>query len=384
MPNPTDSRSPVGILGTQSGRKLFVKTNALVKRELISVRFGFVTLGSKVPSTRFRFVPYLPLLEARGHQCHLWTSYPSVYESIPRLGWRLSHCIKRTVRRWQIYQASRLQPDCVYLERGCLNDASLDLDRMLCRTTKRLVLDVDDGIFLEQPEKIDALIQMSDHVVVSNEPIAEYVRERHAQVTIIPTAVSMQRYRAKPLQAPPADTRSSKPVVGWIGTLPNMPFLKVCADALRELARRIEFEFYVVGPSAKPLEEIDLAGVEIKFQTWQADREIADLHRMDIGLMPLPAGKEWMRYKAATKLVQYLAVGIPAVASPIGVNASILADNRVGFAAADHRQWVEGLERLLGDADLRRKMGGLGRELVAEQYSIEANIDRLENVLRAP
>ncbi len=341
------------------------------------MQLGFVTLGAQVPSTRFRFLPYLPLLEQRGHTCHLWMSYPSVYEHIPWLGWRISHQLKRTVRRWQISEAGRIQPDCIYLERGCLNDDSLDLDRRFRKSTPRLVLDVDDGIFLERPDKIDRLIAMSDHIVVSNDPIAEYVRERHEQVTILPTAVSLQRYQRKPIDHEPKET----PVIGWMGTRPNMPFLEVCAPALRRLSQSHRFELFIVGPSAEPLVPIDLRGVNVNFQQWRAEREIEDLHRMDIGLMPLPDGQPWMRYKAATKLVQYLSVGIPAVASPIGVNADILDGNRVGFAASNDEEWFQGMEQLLTDPRLRQEMGARGRQLVTESYSIEANLDRLENVL---
>ncbi len=342
------------------------------------VRFGFVTLGSRVPSTRFRFLPYIPGLEQNGHRVQVWMSFPSVYEHIPWLGWRASHLLKRSIRRAQVLAARRLQPDCIYLERGCLNDDSLDLDQRFRRQTQRLVLDVDDGIFLERPRKIDALIDMSDHCIVSNELIAEYVRPRHAHVTVIPTSVSMQRYALRPAPQTDAERRL---VIGWIGTLPNLPFLSVCAEALRKLARQHDFELLIVAPHAEPLAQVDLAGVRVNFQRWTAESEIQQLHRMDIGIMPLPTGQAWMQYKAATKLVQYLAVGIPAVASPIGVNARILAGGQVGFAAESTAGWTEALERLLRDAPLRATMGRAGRQLVMDHYSVEANLPVLEQVL---
>ena len=80
-------------------------------------------------------------------------SYPSVYEHIPWLGWRLSHALKRGVRYSQLAWARAVKPDCIYLERGCLHDDSLDLDLAFRKQTGRLVLDVDDGIFLEKPEE---------------------------------------------------------------------------------------------------------------------------------------------------------------------------------------------------------------------------------------
>ena len=102
---------------------------------------------------------------------------------------------------------------------------------------------------------------------------------------------------------------------------------------------------------------------------------------MDIGLMPLPNDQEWMRYKAATKLVQYMAIGIPAVASPIGVNADILKDSSIGLAAQTEDEWFEALRTLIIHPDLRTSMGLKGRKLVESKFCAEANLDRLEEVL---
>jgi glycosyltransferase involved in cell wall biosynthesis len=137
----------------------------------------------------------------------------------------------------------------------------------------------------------------------------------------------------------------------------------------------------IVAPHDRFLSSVDLSGVDVQFITWQAEREIEHLHLMDIGLMPLPDGQLWMRYKAATKLIQYLAVGIPAIASPIGVNADILDNSRVGLAATTTDQWVNALTKLLNDGALRRRMGQQGRELVTSRFSIEANAPRLEEIL---
>lgn len=341
------------------------------------MRIGFITLGKNVPSTRFRFLPYIDLLKDRGHQCVNWMSRPSVYEHYPWLGWRISHMLKRTVRQRQLSESRNWQPDCIYLERGVLNDDSLDLDQAFRKTTPRLVLDIDDGIFLEQPDKIDRLIEMSDHCIVSNEPIAEYVRSRHDKVTLIPTVVELARFKSKPVPA----AAKEFPVIGWIGTTPTMEFLSVCAEPLRELAKLVDFELLVVGPTQEPLQRINLDGVRLRFERWKATEEVHRLHEMDVGIMPLPEGKEWMKYKAATKLVQYLSVGIPAVATPIGVNAHILEGNKVGFAASNATEWLDAFKTLLADHDLRSRLGSAGRQLVEERYSIEANIDVLENVL---
>ena len=345
------------------------------------MKIGMVALGRQVPSTRFRLAAMLPYLSARGHDVRMWTSWPSVYESLPAIGWRLSTFVKRSVRWLQWLDAVRFRPDCIYLERGVFHDASIGMDKRFRRAAGRLVLDVDDGIFLEFPDKIPKLIALSDHVVVATPTIAQYVDQYSHDWTLVPTSVDMQRYQPRALRAD--QQTNGRPVIGWIGTAPNIAFLNVAAPALRQLASVADFELLVVANHDEKLREVDLSGVNVRFEPWSADKEIDHLHRMDVGIMPLPADREWMRYKAATKLVQYLAVGIPAVASPIGVNADILQGNKVGYSATTSADWFEALRTLLENAELREKLGAAGRQVVTDQFSIEANAPRLEKVLTA-
>jgi glycosyltransferase involved in cell wall biosynthesis len=340
-------------------------------------RLAFITLGANVPSTRFRFLPYAPLLRDRGYRCRVWTSFPSVYDQLPYVGWRASQCVKRATRWWQYAQGLIDRPDTIYLERGCFHDSSTAMDARFRRLAKRLVLDVDDAVFQTFPKKIPELISWSDHVVVSNRPLRDWVGQYTENITEIPTCVPLARYPRR--VANPAE--SSPLVVGWIGTTSNLGFLSVCAEALRRLARECPFTLLIVAPTDAPLREINLSGVNVRFEPWSSATEVGWLQSMDIGIMPLPDGQEWMRYKAATKLVQYMALGIPAVASPIGVNADILSGNQVGFAASTTEDWFEGLRTLASDPELRRKMGEAGRALVESRYCIEANLGTLERVL---
>jgi glycosyltransferase involved in cell wall biosynthesis len=277
----------------------------------------------------------------------------------------------------QSIDARWFQPDAIYLERYCFHDPSLWMDERFRKLTPRLVLDVDDAIFLTFPDKVRRLIAMSDHVVVSNRPLHDWVSQYCDRITEIPTCVSLERYHRRQLTHP----SPSEPVIGWIGTTSNLGFLSVCAGALRRLAKEHRFQLLVVAPTDAPLRAIDLAGVSIRFERLAPETEIGLLHQMDIGLMPLPDDQEWMRYKAATKLVQYMAIGIPAVASPIGVNADILAGDQVGYAARTEDAWFESLRALLLDSELRIRLGERGRRLVESRYCVEANLDILESVL---
>lgn len=341
------------------------------------MRFLFVVSGKDVPSTRFRILPYLPLLEQAGHRCDLAYSFPQKYDYFPWLGWRLSQGLKKSVRRWQSWLARIRKYDAIVIEREVFDDDSIHIEEQLRAATERLVLDLDDGVFLLHPEKIDRLARMSDTAIAGNRGLAEYLEPRSRQVVQIPTCVSLSAYPRR------ATTRQRvhHPYVGWIGTTQNVAFLSVAAEALRGVARRMPFRLVVIAPSDEKLRDLCLDGVDVEFRRWSPETEVQDILDLDIGLMPLPAGEEWMKYKCGLKLIQYLAVGIPGIASPIGVNEEILLGNQVGRSASDEGEWKDALVELLSDVELRQNLGTNGRQLVERHYSIEANYRRFEQAL---
>jgi glycosyltransferase involved in cell wall biosynthesis len=146
------------------------------------------------------------------------------------------------------------------------------------------------------------------------------------------------------------------------------------AAALGRLARRRAFELRIIAPEPAALQQLELDGVSVRFVPWRGESEVEEIRRFDIGVMPLPKEQEWTRYKCGLKLLQYMAVGMPAVASPVGVNADIVEHGVNGFLADGDAAWEQALERLLIDADLRRSIGTSARRTVAERYSVEVNL----------
>lgn len=341
------------------------------------MRFLFVASGRNVPSTRFRIEPYIPLLQQRGHRCDMAYSYPEKYDYFPRIGWRASQLLKRSVRRWHALQASWRDYDCIVIEREVFDDDSSFIEQKLRRCTNRLVLDVDDGIHLLHPEKFSTIAQLCDAAIAGNQFLAQVLQPLCPQVITIPTCVRLADYPQRPREQP-----TVIPTVGWIGTTGNVAFLDVCAAPLREVAKETSFRLLVVAPSDQHLRSLDLANVNVEFRSWNPETEVADLQTMSLGLMPLPEGQPWMKFKCGLKLIQYLAVGIPGIASPIGVNEEILTSGTVGVAATDPAQWIDGLRLLLSDPEKRLAWGANGRRLVETHYSVEANIDRFEAILK--
>ena len=344
------------------------------------MRFLFVVSGRDVPSTRFRILPYIPLLEQAGHHCDVAYSWPQKYDYFPQIGWRLSQFLKRSVRRIQALKARFRSYDAIVIEREVFDNDSSEIEEKLRRCSKRLILDVDDGVFLLHPEKFDRISRICDIAIAGNAWLRQYLEERCEVVMPIPTCVRLSEYP----QREPEAQRRTEPKVGWIGTTHNVGFLSVAQEALRRAYETQKFSLIVVAPSDEKLQELDLGSIPVDFRKWSPSTEVRDLLDMDLGLMPLPDGEEWMKYKCGLKLIQYLAVGIPGIASPIGVNQEILEGNSAGRAASNTQQWEESLVELLADFELRQRLGAAGRKLVKERYSIEGNLSRLEACLCEP
>jgi glycosyltransferase involved in cell wall biosynthesis len=173
-----------------------------------------------------------------------------------------------------------------------------------------------------------------------------------------------------------SDQRSDVITIVWIGLAYNLKCLDVLAPALRALQSRFRLTLRVV--CSQPPQ---MPGVEIEFRPWDFQREVADLQDAAIGVMPLE-DTEWARGKCGLKLLQYLAVGIPAVASPVGVNGDIIVNGENGFLASTEQDWYERLDALCRQPQLRTRMGQAGRRTVNERYSLAVWGPRLADVYR--
>src|SRR5262249_35123731 len=146
--------------------------------------------------------------------------------------------------------------------------------------------------------------------------------------------------------------------------------------ALQTLQRRHRFRLEVIGAA-----DYEMDGVPVRAHAWRAESEVADLAPMQIGVMPLP-DEDWARGKCALKALQYMALGIPTVVSPVGVNRDVIRDGQNGLHARTTEEWVSALERLLKDAVLRRRLGEAGRQTVVDEYSAQVHAPRVLELLR--
>jgi glycosyltransferase involved in cell wall biosynthesis len=338
----------------------------------------FLTSGDRVPSTRFRVLPFVDHLKQDGIQCTVASSIPQKYDHWPLIGFRASQKLKRLVRWWHLLLARIRNYDVVVIERELFDNSTIDMELRVRKIAKRIVLDVDDAIFLRHPEKTETLTRMADLVIAGNPQIEEVLSPWNDRCVIIPTGVQLASFPEKDRSVSDSDV----PVVGWMGTRSNLAYFEVVAEALRNLSSRVDFELRLIVSDLEPLQSIDLTGVRIRHVEWQGETEVDELRKIDIGIMPLFSDREWDRYKCPTKMTQYMAVGIPGVASPVGFTADVVEHGVSGFLAASTAEWEQILERLIRDPDLRKTIGLAGREVVSQKYSVEANHSVLADALR--
>lgn len=337
----------------------------------------FLSSGDRVPSARFRILPYLRHFRAEGHRAIVAHSFPQKYDYFPWMGFRPSQLLKRSVRWWHWLRTRLQRFDVVFIDREIFDNTSTTMEQRFRDACGRLVIDLDDAVFLRYPEKFEQLMGLADLVVCGNHFLEERVRPLNQTLCHVPTCVDMDDYVERP-QVTSGDT---PPVIGWMGTAGNLKYLSVASEALRILATEIPFELRIVVPDIGPLNEIDLTGVNVVHELWQPAREVDQLRQFDIGLMPLFPNQEWDIYKCGLKLIQYLAVGVPGIAAPVGVNSEILDNNQNGRAAQTTDEWLAALRLITADAELRQQMGHRGRQTVEQKYSIQANYPVLRDAL---
>ncbi len=253
-----------------------------------------------------------------------------------------------------------------------------------------MVLDLDDatyiryvspsfgrvGSYLKFFGKTDKLIERAATVVCGNRYIAEHVEAKGTPAVVVPTVVDTDKFC-------PVERRNDIPVLGWIGTHSTYPFLEWLAPVFARLAEKHRFRVKVVG-AGKAVFEGD--GYEVVGLDWELDREIADFQSLDIGLYPITvtdnANQEWIGGKSGFKAIQYMAVGAPFVATPVGVIAELGMPGKTHLNATTLDDWYNQLDRLLSNADLRREMGNAGRVHALENYTVDRQANLLAETFR--
>lgn len=316
----------------------------------------FITKGEHASSTRYRVGDYL----------RLWQ----------RAGWRTEHLTHDgSLRGWLRILDRARHADTVVILRRTFSFPWLNLLR---RASRRLVFDFDDAIFVRGSGERSAskyarfgrTVAACDLVWAGNSYLAGHAARFNPRVVVIPTAVPVDKYAITP---PKPDDNVD---LVWIGSSSTRKHLATAVPALQRAAARVP------GLRLKIVADFTIAaeGLTVLPVRWSSDGEAAALATSHIGIAPLP-DNPFTRGKCGLKILQYMAAGLPVIASPVGVNAEMVQDGINGYTAASDDEWVAAIERLAADPEMRRRYGERARRICREQFTMARVFDKLQQSL---
>jgi hypothetical protein len=378
------------------------------------------------PSSRYRVYQLLPELARLGINATVSPAMDdATYSGIYRQGggtWQKAAALRRG---WQTRQADlrRLdQFDCVVSQNGFLPGIATVECAFACR--KPLIFDFDDAIYLPRvggnrllralhsESKVQQILACAAHVTAGNNVLATYARQFNPNVTIVPSSIDLGKYSSLtehteitenlPHMTDASDCRnhdhprssaisavhfpdppSVSPVnsvrdlsvasrIGWIGSASTLPYLKPLKPV---------FDALQVKPIVIAAGDPSILGYPVDFRPWTMETEMDNLRAIGVGLAPLP-DTPWENGKCGVKLLQYMACGIPAVASPVGVHKDIIEHGVNGFLATTTNEWIGYLRQLMDNANLRCHLGQAARRTVEERYDVTSAAKQVAEVLQ--
>lgn len=338
-------------------------------------------------ATRFRLVQFVEPLKARRIELTVSPFLTSeqfawMYASggTTRRMMGLADSVRRRIKQLQSvgkYDLLLVQREAMFLGPPIFEWLFRNLGHM------PMVLDLDDATYVPYVSpsygrlgsslkffgKTDRLIKRASVVICGNRFIAEYVESRGARSIVVPTVVDTEKFM-------PVAKENDVPVIGWIGTHSTYPFVERLFPILQRLAQNHRFVLKIVGAG---VDSITVDGVEVVNKQWNIGQEIADFQSLDIGLYPIfakgAANAVWIAGKSGFKAIQYMAVGVPFVMSPVGVCGEIGENEVTHFNAATDEEWQGAIGKLLEDRELRFRMGAAGREFSLYNYGVGTQAD---------
>jgi glycosyltransferase involved in cell wall biosynthesis len=333
-------------------------------------RILFITQGNRDhASSRIRAIQYFPLLIKAGYSC-CWIPRIPV-KSTSFAGKHFLFPLQKRINYFRIFLTVFCWPyEILFIQRMFLPHCLL---RVAKYRNKQIIYDFDDALHISEADikaalKTATMIQNANMVVVSSPVLKEYASQinRNTQVITSPVDLSLIRPGSEHIGI----------VIGWIGSEWTSKYLLSLSPVFKKLYEKHKVNFLFVGCKRGILPEINPEIVK-----WAPESEYECLSRMDIGIMPLDNG-EFEKGKGGYKLFQYMAAGLPVVASPVGINTEIIDNGRNGYLCDSPEEWYEALKLLIQDENLRKQTGHSGYLDVLEKYSLEKCFEKLREAIK--
>ena len=338
-------------------------------------------LGS---SSRVRFYQYYPYLKAHGVEVVNAPFFSDEYVKSLYTGQTVSQLdILRAYLRRLSALAKSSSYDLLWVEKELFPWIPAWFEGLIHFFKKPYMVDYDDAVYHRYDmhsssvvrallgRKIDRVMRNAALVVVGNQYLADRAtRAGSKRVEILPSVVDVSLYKVK------KDFTKLPLQTGWIGSPVTARYLDEVRDALEILSREMEIHLTLIGCGDIP----PFPNIPTVIHPWDEGLELAIGQMFDIGIMPLVDGP-FERGKCGYKLVQYMAAGLPVIASPVGINSQMVTPGRNGYLAGTTREWLDAFRKLGSDVQLRRKMGRSGRSTAEQMYNLHGTAPKLLDLL---
>lgn len=333
------------------------------------------------PSQRFRYEQYLDHLKEKSFDVNISPfltekAYRHFYQSGNLFSKIYSITVSYITRALLLLKIPSY--DFVFIHREATPAGPPVVEYVIAKIfRKKIIYDFDDAIWLTDKQnesgltkllkcrwKVSLICRWSYVVSCGNTYLADYVRQFNPKVFLNPTTIDTNLHIP---EATPS-TSDGSVTIGWTGSHSTLKYLTAIVPALEIIEQKYPQVAFLVIADRQP----QLPLKNLVFRPWSLETEISDLAAMDIGIMPLP-DDPWARGKCGFKALQYMAMGIPAVISPVGLNKEIVQHGVEGYWCSTAGDWVYYLEELILDRGKRIEMGKRGRQTVHDRYSVESN-----------
>ncbi len=269
--------------------------------------------------------------------------------------------------RWAIGSAPR-SFDAVAIHREAVFLGIDWIEKTLVRRIP-VIYDFDDAIWLPVMSdankkfrplrsfgKVDRLLRMCTGISAGCEYLAEHARRLNPLVAVVPTSIDLETY------GPPREHRETKRLtVGWSGSVTTARYLEELGPTFARAAAQLPMALVVLGAN------VSFPGVDVRCIPWSPANEVEVIRTFDVGLKPV-AREEWVRGKCPMKDIQYMALGVPPIATRFGTSLESITDGATGYLCETESDWLAALGALQ-DVERRRSMGANARTVVEARYS---------------
>jgi glycosyltransferase involved in cell wall biosynthesis len=333
---------------------------------------------NRSPGQRFRYEQYTQFLQENGYDFDTSVLLnenddKAFYAKGNYFKKIIIYCKTLLIRAKDWFRMNRY--DIIFIFRDALMTGSTFFERRFASSKAKVIFDFDDAIwlqnvsdankklaFMKNASKTGRIISISDLIFAGNQYLSDYAAQFNKNISIIPTTIDTDIY------IPEKITAKDNVCIGWSGSFSTIQHFTTAIPALKRIKDKFgtKVSFKIIGDKNYYCTELETQG-----DAWVAATEIEDLSQIDIGIMPLP-DDDWAKGKCGLKGLQYMALEIPTLMSPVGVNTEIIQNGINGYLPHTEEDWVTALSELVENKDLREKIGKAGRQTVIDKYSVEA------------